>query len=97
MKKLAFTGLFALALAATGAAVFANASDVPHPALPSTPSVERTGHSDSSIPAQLLTLTCGQRQGDLVFSDSELNYMVDLALKEPESTPQVCKAFTKRV
>lgn len=97
MKKFALNGSLVLAVTLAFAGVFASASDVLSTS--NTTTLHYRISADplaKSIPAQLLTIRCGDSKGDLVFSVDELETMTDLALKHPELAPKVCGAFTKR-
>lgn len=104
MKKLAFTVFAALAVSFTCGFTFASGVlDV----LPSiTAALETQALTPmarvvddpvaATLPAQLLTATCGQRKGNLKFSEAELNTMLDASHKDPQLLPKVCSVFSLR-
>jgi hypothetical protein len=97
MKKLAITSLVVLAAVSAFAGVFASASDMVNTTLAPAPRfVSKIDGVAASTPAQLLTLRCGSRKGDLQFSENELDTLLDLALKYPGLSAKVCDVFTKR-
>jgi hypothetical protein len=97
MKKLALTASVTLAVSLAFAGVFASASNVVDAA--SMPAPRFAGKVDpvaSTIPAQLLTVRCGSKKGDVQFTENELDTLLDLAQKYPGLGAKVCDVFTKR-
>lgn len=97
MKKLAIVTSVAVAALCTFAGVFASASDLASaPAAITTPKVNKVDTVAATTPAQLLTVHCGARKGNLLFTENELETLLDLAEKYPVLHAKVCDRFTKR-
>lgn len=96
MKKFATSVFAALAICFTCAATFASSTSEVAPAMPTMNRVAADPVA-STLPAQLLTVTCRQSKGGLRFTEAELNTMVDASLKDPQLVPKVCSVFSKRV
>lgn len=94
MKKIAFAVFASLAVCFACAGSFASSDTESQPSTPMTRVVDDP--VAATLPAQLLTATCGQRKGSLQFSEAELNKMLDASDKDPQLLPKVCNVFSLR-
>jgi hypothetical protein len=101
MKKLAIASMLAVVVTGSFAAMMTSKSETSiASALPAESKVSNTAPDQAqpqSVAGMMLTATCGQRQGDLKFTEAELERLARVTTRHPEYAQKACRVFTLRV